>query len=284
MRRAVLLLAAQLLAEPAAAAPRTARHAPHHSGNHDTGDAGHRSSTHVHHHSLTRVPIAPTHWDVIGPFPASAREQGADALSAFSPEGILGLPRGGDAMYPSELASEWAGRTAGKVGWSIVAPSADDGVTVNIDFGDMRWDFMEQPFGSSVRRATGWAVGDFDTQIEPGAYAVVCAGVSWFLLDGDRINGDVYRTGWRGIQPVTLEAGQHTLHVPFSTSGSTGSFSCSVSMYSTDTDSQPLAPVLRGGEGGRPFLFADLIGASATGNVIASAAGSIVVENRGSQP
>lgn len=230
----------------------------------------------------SRPVIAPTSWDVIGPFPASAREQGADALSAFAPEGVLGLPRGGDAMYPSELASEWAGREAGKVGWSVVEPSADDGVTVNIDFGDMRWDFMQAPFGSSVRRATGWAIGDFDTQIQPGTYAVVCQGVSWFLLDGDRINGDIYRTGWRGIQPVMLQAGQHTLHVPFTTSGSTGSFSCSVSLYETDTDEQPLEAVLREGEGGRPFLFADLVGESgAAERTLASTAGSVVVENRG---
>jgi hypothetical protein len=238
-------------------------------------------SARAEHHQqrvAVRQSIAPTSWDIIGPFPASAREQGADALSAFG--GILDLPRGGDAKYPSELASEWAGREAGKVGWSVATPSSDDGVTVEIDFGDMRWDFMEAPFGSSVRRATGWAVGDFDTQIEPGTYAVVCSGVSWFYLDGNRINGDVYRTGWRGVQPVTLDAGQHTLHVPFTTSGSTGSFACSVTLYESDSSEQPLAPVLRSGEGGRPFLFADLIGAAATGSVIASSAASIVVRKR----
>lgn len=262
----LLLACGLLLAEPAAATP---RRSTNHSGQQEGG---------------RRELIAPTSWDVIGPFPASAREQGADALSAFAPGGVLDLPRGGDAVYPSELASEWAGRQAGQVGWRVVEPSADDGITVNIDFGDMRWEFMQAPFGSSVRRATGWAIGDFDTQIQPGTYAVVCQGVAWFLLDGDRINGDLYRTGWRGTQPVTLQAGQHTLHVPFTTSGSTGSFACSVSLYETDTEELPLAPVLRPGEGGRPFLFADLVGADGPGRALASTAGSVVVENRGVQP
>ena len=96
----------------------------------------------------------PAHWDVIGPFPSSAREQGADALEAFG--GILGIERGGAAMYPSELASQWAGREAGRVGWASVDTGEDGAVAV--DFGDLRWDFLEASFGSSIRRARGWAV------------------------------------------------------------------------------------------------------------------------------
>lgn len=228
-------------------------------------------------------------WDVIGPFPQSAREQGADTLAAFG--GIRGIPRGGPELYPSELASSWAGGTAGRVGWrQFSAEPGDASGTVNVDFGDMRWAFMTAPFGSSIQRARGWAVGDFDVH-EASTYAVTCEGVSNYMLTSgltpeppgpaQLLNGDPYRTGWRGTQPVRLLQGTHTLWVPFTTFGSTASFSCRVETYADSPLVQPLGLIERPGtgEGGRPNLFSDIVD-----GVLATAHGSVVVENRGNAP
>ena len=75
------------------------------------------------------------------------------------------------------------------------------------------------------------------------------AGVTTYLLDGvDLLNGDAYRTGWRAVQPVALAAGTHTLHVPFTTSGSTANFQCALRAY-TGAEANPLQLVLREGDG-----------------------------------
>ena len=135
----------------------------------------------------------PHRWDVIGPFPSSSREQGADVLEAFG--GILALQRGSNDSFPSELVSQWGGHQAGRIDWSS-AEAADDG-TVNVDFGDLRWEFMQDAFGSSIRRGRGWAIGDFSVP-KDAIYSTCCEGVSTYLLGRtDLINGDSYRTGWR---------------------------------------------------------------------------------------
>jgi hypothetical protein len=236
----------------------------------------------------TSVGIEVSSWDVIGPFPQSAREQGADTLEAFG--GIRGIPRGGPELYPSELASSWAGGTAGRVGWRQFSAEPGDGSgTVNVDFGDMRWAFMAASFGSSIQRARGWAVGDFEVQ-EASTYAITCEGVSNYMITSALtpelgpalpLNGDPYRTGWRGTQPVRLAQGTHALWVPFTTSGSTASFSCRVEAYADSPLIQPLALIERpgAGEGGRPNLFSDIVD-----GVLATGHGSVAVENRGNAP
>lgn len=87
------------------------------------------TSRRPHRTDIAEVPI-PARWDVIGPFPYSSRELGADSLEAFG--GILGIPRGDNATYPSELASTWGTYTGGRVGWKEVNTSTDN-TTVKVD-------------------------------------------------------------------------------------------------------------------------------------------------------
>ena len=92
MRRAALLAALQL-AELADATAAGAQHA---------AAAGRASAS-------GSPMIAPTSWDVIGPpFPASAHEQGADALSAFSPEHIPKSDDDDEVAAPPAFAVEQA--------------------------------------------------------------------------------------------------------------------------------------------------------------------------------
>jgi len=215
-------------------------------------------------------------WDVIGPFPYSSREQGADVLEAFG--GILAIPRGGNQTYPSELVAAWAGREAGKAGWSV-AEAEEDGGRVEVDYGQMRWEFMMESMGESVAGNRGWAISDFNVSVD-GTYAVGCHGVGSFLLDGrELLVGDAYRRGWAASQPVQLEKGWHTLHLPFVAWGSRKSFRCRVEPYETDPEAKPLQVLRRGGAGGRPDLFGDVVDGR-----LNSELGSVVVENRGATP
>ncbi|CAE8711893.1 unnamed protein product [Polarella glacialis] len=216
--------------------------------------------------------LGPLRWDVIGPFPSSSREQGADVLEAFG--GILRIPRGGAQTYPSELVPQWSGHEAGRARWMQVS-GQEAGGSVEIDYGDLRWDFLEEALGSTVLRSHGWAVGDFSVPVD-GAFAATCSGISWFLLDGDRLQGDPYRTSWRGSQPVHLKAGNHTLHVPFAAWGSHASFRCQLAPYADDPEDFPLHVISRPGMGGRPFLFPDVVEGQ-----LASELASVVLENRG---
>jgi len=197
-------------------------------------------------------------------------------LEAFG--GILSIPRGDKRTYPSELVSTWAGRRTGRAGWFVVE-AAEDGGPVDIDYGDMRWDFMTEPMRETVARNQGWAICDFNVSAA-GTYAAGCAGVGSFLLDGHRLlTGDIYRRGWASSQAVQLQAGRHTLHVPFVAWGSRKVLHCQVKAYDDDTEAAPLSVVRRGGGGGRPDLFGDVIDGR-----INSELGSVVVENRGAVP
>eukprot|EP00931_Biecheleriopsis_adriatica_P048949 TRINITY_DN28299_c0_g1_i1.p1 TRINITY_DN28299_c0_g1~~TRINITY_DN28299_c0_g1_i1.p1 ORF type:complete len:947 (-),score=155.49 TRINITY_DN28299_c0_g1_i1:5-2812(-) len=218
--------------------------------------------------------LGPRLWDVIGPFPASSREQGADVLEAFG--GILQIPRGGNQTYPSELVPKWSGHDAGRARWMQVQSMAESGA-VGINYGDLRWDLLDDALGPTVLRSRGWAIGDFFLSAD-GFYIATCTGISWFLVDGARVNGDPYRTGWRGGQSMHLKAGNHTLHVPFGAYASHKEFTCKLDPCSQEPDSFPLHVISRGGIGGRPFLFPDVVEGR-----LASELASLVLENRGQQ-
>jgi hypothetical protein len=93
-------------------------------------------------------------YDVLGPFPQGNREQ-ADPLTAFGDPFVLhavfAANRSRSVLFPSELAD------GGNITWSTA--SADNTGTVNFNFTNVRFDFLNAAFGPFLLGMQGWAFG-----------------------------------------------------------------------------------------------------------------------------
>lgn len=147
------------------------------------------------------APTPPQLWDVLGPFPAGARELGADPIEAYG--GILALPRADDTTYPTDLTD------GGRAGWSQ-ATTAEDGWTA-IAFPEVRWEPLNEHHGWAGLLWQGWAWGDFVVE-ESGRYLAQCLSTGSFFVDATRLPGDRYGDGYAWF-PISLERGIHTMRV-----------------------------------------------------------------------
>jgi hypothetical protein len=160
-------------------------------------------------------------FDVLAPFPRGEREV-ADPLAAFG--GILGIPRGGDQLYPSELAD------GGFIGWQSYQSDESGGLALNYSRGCGEWStpgapcvrlpFIGQSVDTSVYSIQGWAFATFTVAADsPPVQLVQCSGVMRFWIDEMEFRGDNRAaTWWFGVNtwmvwPAELSAGQHTLRV-----------------------------------------------------------------------
>lgn len=131
-------------------------------------------------------------------------------------------------VFPSELVD------GGYAAFSTVQLSETNTILVNYS-SVVRWDFMSQPFGSTIGgRFRAWAKINLQVT-ESGRYIITCAPCSTFFMDTNQtLQGDTYGLGY-GQFAAQLSQGEHVMYVPIVAYGPT--FTLNVDFSAVDAKS-----------------------------------------------